>query len=82
LDVLRELTWTASAGKDGNIPSIGVLLFHFLRAALILRIWGSACTGWMTIPDIKNFGIPKGLRVRNWSLYTTLKGGLDGSKSK
>jgi hypothetical protein len=63
VDALRNQTWTASAGEEGNIPSLGALFFHFMRGVLVLRIWDSACTGWMSIPDIESFGYKRNERT-------------------
>lgn len=56
LDKLREHTWTATASEEGNVPSVGALVFHFLGAVLVLRIWNAACIGWMSIPALESFG--------------------------
>jgi hypothetical protein len=56
LDKLQEHTWTAAASEEGNVPSVGALVFHFLRAVLVLRIWNAACIGWMSIPALESFG--------------------------
>jgi hypothetical protein len=60
LDALRESTWTACAGEEGNIPSIGALFFHFMRGMLVLRIWDAATTGWTATPDLESFGYKRG----------------------
>jgi hypothetical protein len=34
-----------------------------MRAVLVLRIWDSACTGWMSIPVIESFGYKRNGRT-------------------
>lgn len=59
LDGLRDATWTASAGEEGNVPSIGALFFHFMRAVLVLRIWNTACEVWVAAFKVECFGYRK-----------------------
>jgi hypothetical protein len=36
LDRLQDKTWTATSSKEENVPSVGALIFHFLKGILVL----------------------------------------------